>query len=78
MSSSRSCRRSATSFSRRRLYSPETFTCMIGNSERLNSTMVGSSAAEGRSGLAMSTFSRTSWSASVMSMPALNSMTMLE
>ncbi len=51
---------------------------MIGNSAKLNSTIVGSSAAGGSSGLAISTFSRTSCSASVMSIPASNSATMLE
>ena len=51
---------------------------MIGNSEKLNSTIAGSSAASGNSGLAMSTFSRTSCRASVMSIPASNSAVMLE
>ncbi len=51
---------------------------MIGTSEKLNSTIVGSSASCGRSGFARSTFSRTFCSASSRSIDVLNSATMLE
>ena len=51
---------------------------MIGISEKLNSTMIGSSASSGRSGLARSTFSRTFCSASSRFTEVSNSATMLE
>ena len=74
--SRRSCTSSATSFSCSSPYGPDMFTCMIGNSDRLNSITLGSSASAGSSGFARSTFSRTFWSASSMSMPFSNSATM--
>jgi len=51
---------------------------MIGKSEKLISSTIGSSASAGRSGCAASTFSLTRWSAKSMSTFGWNSMVITE
>ncbi len=58
--------------------SPITDRNIIGSSETLISSIIGSSASSGRSGFAWSTLSRTRWCASVMSSSGMNSMRMTD
>ena len=71
----RSCRSSPSSLSLTSPYPPAMLTCMTGASLIENSKMAGSSASDGISGRARSTFSLTLWSASSMLVEVSNSAT---